>query len=347
MRTNSVVGIVAMVTVLGGGAVELRSQAGGDVKAGEVIAQARQALGGEKKLAGLKALSLKADYRRELTASTGGGGAMTFVMMGGPGGGSGPASQATGELEIDVAFPDRYYRQDTGTSGLSMTRIEGFERDRPFVDIVANSPGMRVSVDKPTGDPARTKAALKRSHSDLARLLLGLVAGTQPGFAATFTYAGQAESPDGAAHMIDVSGPEDFKARLFIDTTTHQPLMLTYMEPEARPIRMVTRPGSPGAAAGTSITSHGGSTRASGAAAETLTPEQRAELEKQMKEAEATPPKLVEQRMYFADYREVDGLMLPHRITRGTAGKPTEEWDVKGYKVNPNIKPDRFKVGTE
>jgi hypothetical protein len=46
--------------------VELRSQAGRDAKAGEVIAQARQALGGEKKLAGLKALSLKADYRREL-----------------------------------------------------------------------------------------------------------------------------------------------------------------------------------------------------------------------------------------------------------------------------------------
>ena len=43
----------------------------------------------------------------------------------------------------------------------------------------------------------------------------------------------------------------------------------------------------------------------------------------------------------------MDGVLLPHRITRGNAQKPTEEWDVKSYTVNPTIKPDRFKVGTE
>jgi hypothetical protein len=184
--------------------------------------------------------------------------------------------------------------------------------------------------------------------------MLGLIGGTQPGFSTIYTYAGQAESPDGSAHMIDVSGPEDFKARLFVDTVTHQPLMLTYMEPEARPIRMMTRgPGAGGGSGSTVVTPHGSATTSpgnasgSGSALSQLTPEQRAELEKQMKEAEATPPKLVEQRLYFADYREVDGLMLPHRITRGTPEKPTEEWEIKSYKVNPTIKPDRFKVGAE
>jgi hypothetical protein len=78
-----------------------------------------------------------------------------------------------------------------------------------------------------------------------------------------------------------------------------------------------------------------------------LTPEQRAEIEKQMKEAEATPPKMVDYRLFFSDYREVDGISLPHRIVRGTAEKTTEEWDVKTYKVNPTFKADRFAVGVK
>ena len=40
-----------------------------------------------------------------------------------------------------------------------------------------------------------------------------------------------------------------------------------------------------------------------------------------MKEAEATPPKLVEYRLFFSDYRKVDGVPLPHRIARGTGRK--------------------------
>ena len=60
----------------------------------------------------------------------------------------------------------------------------------------------------------------------------------------TYTYGGQAESPDGKADIIDVTGPDDFKVRLFVDTETHLPLMLTYMEPEARMVmRTVGREG--------------------------------------------------------------------------------------------------------
>ncbi len=77
-----------------------------------------------------------------------------------------------------------------------------------------------------------------------------------------------------------------------------------------------------------------------------LTPEQREEIEKQMKEAEATPPKLVEYRLFFSEYRKVDGVSLPHRIARGLGAKTTEEWEITSYKVNPSFKADRFKVGS-
>ena len=46
-----------------------------------------------------------------------------------------------------------------------MTRTEGFEASRPFLEVVPNNPGMRVQVDNPATDPARAKSALKRSQT--------------------------------------------------------------------------------------------------------------------------------------------------------------------------------------
>ena len=49
----------------------------------------------------------------------------------------------------------------------------------------------------------------------------------------TFTYAGQAEAPQGKADVIDVTGPANFAARFFVDSQTHLPLMLTWQAPAA------------------------------------------------------------------------------------------------------------------
>ena len=366
MRKQAIVGLIVIGALAAGPAARVLADAREDAKADAVMAEARKALGGEKKLADLKALSMRAEFRRESSGPVQAGAGSTFVMIGGGGSFSGGGGgQTTGSLAIDMVFPDKLYREETTTGGFSITRVDGFEGERPFLDLTSNTAGARVAADNPAADPARAKAALKRSHTDLARLMLGLVAGTQPGLPVTYTYAGQAESPDGTAHMIDVKGGEDFKARLFIDTATHLPLMLTYMEAEPRPIRMmqhgapgsggtrVVTPGGAAAAGGSSASGSGGAsasgssgTGVSASPMASLTPEQRAEIDKQMKEAAATPPKMIEYRMFFADYREVSGISLPHRITRGTGEKTTEEWEIKDYKVNPNIKADRFKVGT-
>ncbi len=336
--------------------VALAVRDAGDPKADEIIASARKALGGEKKLAALKTLSLRGEYRREMSAGPLGGAGGTFVMMGGGGGAmSAGGSQATGKIEIDVEFPDKYLRSDIGSSGFAMTRNDGFEGSRPFLEIVPNAPGAQIRVDNPADDPERAKTALKRNNRDLARLLLGLVAGTQPGFQVTYSYVAQAEAPEGKADVIEVAGPEDFKARLFIDSQTRLPLMLTYIEAEARPIvRTMTRDGRGGSGTGGTATGtvvQGAGAGAAGGGghpqASSLTPEQREQLDKQIREAEATPPKMVEFRMFFSDYREVDGVSLPHHIVRGTAEKTTEEWDIKSYQVNPKIKADRFKVGAK
>ena len=324
MRIQDWKSVVALALVMAAyvGASE-RAQAQADAKAAAVVAEMRKALGGEQKIAGVKGLSLRADYRRELSMGPGGGGGTTTFVMMGPGGAPGGGQQTTGKIEIDLDLPDKYLRIDIGSAAFGMTRTEGFEAARPFLEIVPNSPGMRITVDSPATDPTRAKAALKRTQTDLARLYLGLTGGTQPGFAATYSFAGQAESPDGKADIIDVTGPDDFKVRLFVDAETHLPLMLTYMEPEPRVFTRTMRDGSggrggsagpivvPGGAppAGSPPVSTGasaaGGTQASGSApahntpTAGLTPEQRDEIEKQRREAEATPPKLVEYHAVF------------------------------------------------
>ncbi len=142
------VGMLAAITAVYG-VVVTTAQAQADAKAMAVMADVRKALGGEQKLAAVKGVSLRADYRREMSAGAGGGGTMTFVMMGGGGGNASGSQQTTGKIEIDVDLPDRYLRTDIGSAAFGMTRTEGFDSSRPFLEVVPNTPGMRIQVDSP------------------------------------------------------------------------------------------------------------------------------------------------------------------------------------------------------
>lgn len=303
----------------------------GRLRGAEVIAQARQALGGDGNDL-VKALSLRAAYRRD-GPLPGGGGGMRIVMVGPGGPGDG---EQTGDLEIDLALPDRYIRVDTGTGGLAMTRTEGFDGTRPFLDLSSNQPGVRLMAPPPPADEAAKLASLRRLQGDLSRLLLGILATTPETFPTTFVYAGRAESPEGQADMLDVSGPDGFAARLFVDADSHLPLMLTWQAPEPRIVMRTATDDGPPPAPGTGR--QGGPPRDPSEA-------ERDEVENTA--AADLPAKMQEHRLFFDDFREVGGVRLPHHITRGTADKTIEEWQVKTYRLNPTFKADRFKVGAQ
>lgn len=288
-------------------------------KATQVMAQVRKSLGGEQKLSALKSLSLRATYQREMSMpGMAGGGRAVIMMNGGPAGdGSG---QVTGEIELDLELPGKYIKVDTSTGFMAMTRTEGFDGDRPFANAVSANPNVRIRIDRPEDDPSYTKTALERNQAELARLLLGILGTTPASLPVTYSYAGIAESADGKADMIDVTGPGNFAVRLFVEVRSHLPLMLTYKAPEPR---IVVN------------TADRGSGREG---------DDRDQIERARKEAESAPSKLVEYRLFFSDYRAVGEFSLPHRIARGTAVKTTEEWEIKSYKINPTFKPDRFKV---
>jgi len=46
--------------------------------------------------------------------------------------------------------------------------------------------------------------------------------------------------------------------------------------------------------------------------------------------------------MHLSEYKAVNGIKLPHLITRGTNGETSEEWAIKSYRINPNFKANTF-----
>ena len=55
-------------------------------------------------------------------------------------------------------------------------------------------------------------------------------------------------------------------------------------------------------------------------------------------------PAPAEQRMYFADYRDVDGLKLPFRIRRAVGADTVEETTFDRFRINAKIDPRKFEI---
>ena len=299
-----------------------------DTRAAEVLAASRQAIG-DRKLNELKTLSLEAQVQRNA-------GAM----------------QMSTDTEILLELPGRYLRSDTGSGPMSGGFTSGFNGDKVIrpagASMAMAGGGMVVRFGGPGGpipppgekpspeeQERLDKMLLRNSRVELSRLMLGWFASAHPSLAAEFTYAGEAESPDGKADVSDVKDADGFNARLFIDRETRLPLMVTYQGPQPR---MITTGGPPrrGAAA------QGGDVAARREMSEEERKKAADAAEKQMEAIRTQPPAMVEFTLFFDDWREVGGIRFPHKLRRASAGATSEEWTVNRVKVNPKIDPKKF-----
>lgn len=294
--------VTALVLALLAGALPAVGQekpAASSAKADAILDAARKALGADR-LATLRGLTAKGKHRRSM-------GDM----------------QATGETELDITFPTKYLRSQTDEIlGNTITLETGFDGEEPVQrsNAVGGGPNVVFRMGGPGGpggapaDPAALKAAqLRTQRADFTRLMLGWFA-TAPGFMdATYSYTGEAESPDGRAEVIEIRGKDGFVAQLFIDQQTHRPLMLAYKG--AQPMVRVMRSGAPGGHA-----QHGQPDVGQPAQGTPRRPEDIAR--------EAVPqgaPPVVDMQWYFDDYRKVGDVWLPHRMSRSVNGQPNEE----------------------
>ncbi|MCA1585647.1 MAG: hypothetical protein LC791_13065 [Acidobacteria bacterium] len=64
------------------------------------------------------------------------------------------------------------------------------------------------------------------------------------------------------------------------------------------------------------------------------------EMRRQMEAQGPPPPSAIT--VYLAEYRLVDGVLLPHKISQSVDGQPFEEWTLEKVKLNAAVKPELF-----
>ena len=284
-----------------------RAQAPAPDAAAGILTAAREALGGEKKLAALK--TLVATGRTQQVRGN------NLVPI---------------EFEISIELPDKYVRKDEIPAQESDPTTVGFNGDELLQFPVPMMPTMPARAAGPPAPTAEQLAMARRLRlgtvkQDFARLTLGMFAGSFSGYPLTFTFVGKAEAPQGKADVLDVKGPAGpaFTARLFINADTHLPIMIAWQAPVA-PMRGGPPASPPSRGDAPLASASQGPARAGGPPA-----------------GQPTPP---ESRLYFADYRDVGGLKFPFRLRRALGPDTVEETTFDGFKVNAKIDPKKFEV---
>ena len=259
--------------------------------ASRVLAGVREALGGDKKLAAVTSLTVS--------------GRTTRV--------TGDTSSPPTDFEMAMVLPDKYVKREVvavlGTNTLS--RTSGFS-GADLIDAMDAPPGMGSggmilrmggpggalgAPQSPEQQEDIRRNTLLANRQEFGRLTLGMFGAAFTGYPMVFSYAGQAESPDGTADVIDVKGDGEFAAKLFVDAKTHMPLMLSWMAKE--PLRMNVGPGGVTSSGGGNgrVTAGGGAVMQSFQAG-SMTPEQRDQL---MKDLIIQPHKPVTVKRDFID----------------------------------------------
>jgi hypothetical protein len=328
--------------------------------ANAILAQAREALGGEKRLSGVK----------------------NFIA-------TGRTRQVRGdnlvpiEFEIAVELPDKYVRKDeipAQESGPTSTGFNGNELIQLPVPAAPVPPGGEGRAGGPPAPNPAQLEAMKAARvaavkQDFVRLTMGMFAGSFSSYPLTFTYVGQAEAPQGKADVIEAKAPPNFTMRLFVNSETHLPIMVSWQAPAGRGGPGRGGPGGPGgpgggpAPEGRGAPARAGAPPAAGTGAPPAAPPQGAPPQGAPPQGGppqgappaagqqppggapaagpgrgGPPPAPVEFRIYYADYRDVDGMQWPFRLRRATGADTTEETTFDRFRVNTKIDPKKFEV---
>lgn len=287
-----------------------------------VMAAARTALGGEARLGAVRNISVTGRTLRLRSDDT------------------------TAEHPFEMAFeaPSRFVRRSVAMAmgPTSIYRHSGFD-GVAVIDWMDTPPSLagggnvviRMNWQTADGEAGaltpeqtaeRNAQRLEAHRREFARLSLGLFAAAPAAYPLQFRHVGHAESPDGRADVIEATGPNGVELRLFIDSSTHLPLMVSWQAPEAIEIRSEDGPGGV-----TRVVRRFDGGPATGEPATAATPGDRA---------------LVEHRLTFSDFRTFDGgVRLPTRLQLVVAGRTTEETVFERVRINTRLDGRTFATG--
>jgi hypothetical protein len=291
-------------------------------RAQEILKQALEALGGEANLKAVRSLSASGKFS----------GAMGGRLM-------------EGELNLDLLLPDKYLRTIKLSMGpMNITRIEAVNGEQVWMDMkrgagiggilggmggggmgggrrgggmgMPGGGGRGAGAGGPSGggrggdgpmggmQEMNSPAMQEQVRADFTRLLIAWLLTAPASSQVEFTYEQELETQDGKAHALRVTVDNDFTMALYLDQQTHRPVMLAYRA---------------------------------------LMPRRSAGLRSEEEPSDRSrEPELVDVQLYISDYKAVGKVFLPHRVVKTSDGQTVEEWEIKKYKLNPDLKPKKF-----
>jgi hypothetical protein len=309
-----------------------------EARANSVLAEARRALGGEDKLAAVKRLQVNGTTKR-----------------------ANGNFNLEGDTEIFFELPDKFRRNESltvgGNTGIERKEIlngsefstevsgdfGGRGRGRFGGGFPGGGGGAGAGADgRQGGAPSpetqeRLREFQRRNlQSEVGRLLIALLLTSDT----PFRWIGTAQAPEGSADVLEVKTADGVATRVFIDTMTHMPLMLTWTGPAGRGFG---RGGGQGQGRrGQGAPDQAAAPAAGGAAGDQQPAAAGAPADAQGRRGRGAQGPPVTLEMHLAEYKAVNGVQFPHLITRGVSGETNEEWVIKSYKVNPNLKANTF-----
>jgi hypothetical protein len=225
---------------------------------------------------------------------------------------AGMRGAATGNTTVRTKAPDGTASSERTVLGMRIPTSGGRENDNSLSQVNKEA---KTSAQQPAGatkspglDDAAVKAELGRQlRREFACLTLVWLLQSPANFPLQFAYAGETNADHGQVEALELTGPEQFAARLFIEKASAKPALLSYRE-------LINR------RAGYVVSANAN----------------------EVEPAEPNQGDEVAVQFYFADYRAVGKLRLPFQIIKAVNGVPVEEWKIEKYKLNPDLKAKKF-----
>lgn len=179
-------------------------------RAQQILAQARQAVGGEARLKAVRTLSVKGTIEPDL-----------------------PSAWRVANLQIDFALPDRFL-VSRDWPGAFFRRIGGFDGEEL---IEQRQLSLKWTDMVPDGGKQAVAWQLAARRRECARYLVAWLLMAPEPYGIRFTHGGDGVAAARPADVLDATGAHDFAARLLFDKVTHRLVDLSYRErlPNADP----------------------------------------------------------------------------------------------------------------
>lgn len=311
-----------------------------DERALTIIAQTRQAIGGDAAIKNIRSMTITGNAAQTLTID-------------------GAARTEQGNLEINFQMPNQFSKMlkiGNGANGETIhseTKVflmnkdgdaatpmpDGSETGKKIV-IVKDGDGKLISGDIEQNED-RGKKIIRRDvtvdanrfrQNELFRTTFALLLSAPEGTDASYTFAGESVVDGSNCDVVLAeSGGSSFK--LYIDQSSHLPVMMAYQS--ALPIILKfnkdLKPGEDGKVKNVVISKDGSQSE--------LNNQQVRVFTRKLDAPEAT----AEYQVKFSDYRTAGGVQLPYKWTQTANGQPDQTVDVSNYEINPTNIADKFK----